>query len=177
MNKTIKGLLIGVAVVIATGAGYFAYAWRSDKVPSTPHLSADALFNASFKDMSGQTQPLAQWRGKVVIVNFWATWCPPCRTEIPAFIKLQDKYGKQGLVFVGIAIDQKDKVQAFADDVGINYPSLLGELDAIELAKVSGNRLSGLPYTAVVNRQGSIVATELGGVTEAKLEPIIKSLL
>ena len=112
-----------------------------------------------------------------MIVNFWATWCPPCRKEIPEFIKLQEKYGQQGLIFIGIAIDQKDKVQAYSDEMGVNYPILLGELEAIELSKRAGNRLSGLPYTAIIDRSGKIVGSEVGGLTEAKLDALIKPLL
>jgi thiol-disulfide isomerase/thioredoxin len=112
-----------------------------------------------------------------MVVNFWATWCPPCRAEMPEFVKLQTKYKTNGLVFVGIAIDQKDKVIAFADEIGVNYPVLLGELGAVELTRNLGNRLGGLPYTVIVDRSGHIVATEMGELSKARLEPVIKSLL
>ncbi len=141
-------------------------------------LAALSPAAADFKltDSDGKVHRLADYRGKWVIVNFWATWCAPCLEEIPEFIKLQEKYGKQGLQFVGIAIDQKDKVEAFAEQNGINYPVLAGEADAIDLSRKAGNRLGALPYTLIIDRAGQVVATELGGLTEAKLEAVIKPL-
>lgn len=180
MKASHKALIAGVLAAVVLGGGYFVYsAQRSEPgaAPEIPAASTDALFAARYPDLNGQLQPMTQWRGKVLVVNFWAAWCPPCRTEIPEFIKLQDKYGKQGLMFVGIALDQKDKVQAFADEVGINYPVLLGEESAAEVARSAGNRLSGLPYTVIVGRDGQIVASKVGGATSAQLEPIIKPLL
>lgn len=174
-------LLATIITIAATGGGLYACSPKSDTPPATVTSvqpdAATALFDARFNDLNGKMQPLSQWRGKVVIVNFWATWCPPCREEIPEFIKMQEKYGKQGLVFVGIAIDQKDKVQAYADQMGINYPILLGELEAIDLTKRAGNRLGGLPYTVIIDRHGKIAASEIGGLTQAKLDTLIKPLL
>lgn len=173
-------LLASIILVIATASGLSACSKKNDVPPAAVAAQPDAaaaLFEARFKDLNGNEQALSQWRGKVLIVNFWATWCPPCREEIPAFIKLQDIYGKQGLTFVGIAIDQKDKVQAYADEMGINYPVLMGELEAIDLAKRAGNRLGGLPYTVIIDRNGKIAAGEIGGLTQAKLEALIKPLL
>ena len=112
-----------------------------------------------------------------MVVNFWATWCPPCIAEIPEFIKLQKKYGKQGVQFIGIAIDQKSKVQSFAAEVGMNYPVLLGDLAGIDLARRIGNVEGGLPYTVIVERSGKIVTTQLGTLSTDKLEGIIKPLL
>lgn len=113
----------------------------------------------------------------MLIVNFWATWCPPCRVEIPQFIKVQEKYRSRGLVLVGVAMDKKDAVRAYADEIGINYPVLLGDLEAMELSRKAGNRFGALPFTLIIDRTGRIIATELGGLTQAKLEPIIGPLL
>lgn len=180
MKITKKTLIASLVAAVVVGVGVFAYSLKNSTPPATSAVQPDAssaLFNASFNDLSGKKQPLSQWRGKVLVINFWATWCPPCRTEIPEFIKLQDKYGKQGLVFLGIAIDQKDKVQAFSDEIGINYPVLLGELEAIALSKQAGNRLGGLPYTLIVDRSGKITATLIGGITQEKLDHLLTPLL
>lgn len=135
------------------------------------------IFAASFPDLEGKTQPLKQWQGKILVLNFWAPWCPPCRAEIPDFIKLQEQYRAQDVIFVGLALDQKDKVQAFVDEMGVNYPILLGESDAAELGKLAGNRLGGLPFTAIFAKNGSIVSTVSGELKREQLESTLKSLL
>ena len=113
----------------------------------------------------------------MLVVNFWATWCAPCREEIPEFIKLQDKLRDRGLVFVGIAVEPPDNVRDYSKEVGINYPILVGELDAIELSKKAGNVLSGLPFTAILDRNGQIVGTKAGRLTQLELESVVIPLL
>lgn len=182
MNKAKKiGVTLAVAVA-AAASGYGAYLWQQPREPQNPHGNTvaspeNALFQAAFPDLDGRTQPLAQWRGRVLVLNFWATWCPPCRKEMPEFVQLQKEYGAKGLTFVGIAVDDKAKVQAFADELGVNYPILLGQMDAIELARQLGNRLGGLPFTVIVDPQGRIAATELGGLDREKLLHILNPLL
>lgn len=175
MPKT-KLLLIAAGAIIALVAAYFAVPKQPKQVASQ-EISAEPVFAASFRDLDDKPQPLQQWRGKVVVLNFWAPWCPPCREEMPGFISLQDKYRERGLVFVGVALDEKIKVQAFADEIGVNYPILLGEMDAVDLAKKIGNRLGGLPFTVVIDRNGGIVASAVGGLTLARLEKIVLPLL
>ncbi|MBA2351430.1 MAG: TlpA family protein disulfide reductase [Burkholderiales bacterium] len=180
MTRTRAAWLILLVAIVAAAAGYFAATWRGSQPSSSTsgsgQPSSAPIFAATLPDLNGNQQKIEQWRGKVLVINFWATWCPPCLEEIPEFVKLQNKYGKQGLQFVGIAIDQKDKVETFADQNGVNYPVLIGEADAIDLSRKAGNRLGALPYTLIMNRAGQVVATELGGLTEAKLERIIKAL-
>ena len=176
MPKT-KLLLIAAGAVIALAAVYFAVPQKPEQAAASQEISAEPVFAASFMDLDDKLQPLKQWHGKVVVLNFWAPWCPPCREEIPDFIKLQDKYGERGLVFIGMALDEKIKVQAFADEMGVNYPILLGEMEAVDLARKIGNRLGGLPFTVVIDRSGRIVASEVGGLTMARLEKIVLPLL
>src|SRR3981081_2848901 len=95
--------------------------------------AATALLSVSLPDTSGQQQSLGQWRGKVVVVNFWATWCAPCREEMPEFVKIQRELGPRGLQFVGIAIDQAEKVEQFARELDLNYPALIGGFGAVEV--------------------------------------------
>ena len=111
------------------------------------------------------------------MVNFWATWCAPCREEIPGFVSLQERYGSRGLRFVGIAIDQPDKVAEFAREFHINYPLLMGGLETMDLLRQSGNRAGVLPYTLVIDRLGNLISREPGGLKEARLEGIIQPLL
>ncbi len=172
---------ITTAAIAITIVGMVAYYFYSTKVPAPagtiPPEAALSIAQASFYDLNERVQPLAQWKGKVMVVNFWATWCPPCLAEIPEFIQLQKQYEKQGVQFIGIAIDQKSKVQAYAKEVGMNYPVLLGDLAGIDLARRIGNPQGGLPYTVIVDRNGNIVTTQLGAISHEKLEAILKPLL
>ena len=131
----------------------------------------------SLPDQDGVTRKLSEWDGKVLVVNFWATWCPPCRKETPAFVELQDKYGDKGLQFIGVAIDEKDNVEDFADTYGVNYPMLLGDLEAIKTSKAYGNRFGTLPYTVIVDRQGKISFIQRGELLKTTAEEKIKALL
>lgn len=135
------------------------------------------VWSAKLADLAGNEQSFGQWQGKVLVLNFWAPWCPPCRKEMPGFIRLQEKYAGQGLQFVGVALDEADKVQAFMDEIGVNYPVLMGEMDAVMLGRAAGNRLGGLPYTLVLDKQGTPIATLTGGIDEARLEELVKPLL
>ena len=112
-----------------------------------------------------------------MVVNFWATWCTPCQEEIPEFIEAQEKFRDQGLLFVGIALDQADKVKMFSHEFGINYPVLVGSMNTWSLAQAAGNRMSVLPYTVVINRSGEIVETYIGRVNLKKLEKLVIPLL
>ncbi len=129
------------------------------------------------KDIEGKTRNMAEWDGKVLLVNFWATWCPPCKKEIPAFIELQEQYGTQGFQVIGLAIDDEESVRDYADTMGINYPIMAAELKAMEIARIYGNRVNALPFTAFVDREGKIIQTRPGEISKIYAEKIIKKLL
>ncbi len=112
-----------------------------------------------------------------MVINFWASWCEPCRKEIPEFIEFQEKFRTDGLVFVGIAVDQKERAAAFSKEIGINYPVLVGDLRAMALAEAAGNRQGALPFTVVIDRSGKIIGTKLGSLSPSKLESMVKPLL
>lgn len=172
MNRRRQWLVVAGVAVAAGAAGAVVHLWRAaDDAPAAP------LYALRLPDLAGRIQDLNQWHGKVLVVNFWATWCAPCREEIPIFVSLQEKYGARGLQLVGIAIDQRDKVQAFAREFRINYAVLLGGLETIDLSRQIGNRVGALPFTVVLDREGRIVNRELGKVKEATLERLVLSLL
>jgi len=128
-------------------------------------------------DLSGRTRHISEWNGKVVTVNFWATWCPPCLHEIPELIALQDEYREQGLEVIGIALQRPEEVVDFAEELGINYTVLAGEMAVAAIAESYGNRIGALPYTAVFDRQGKIAFVKPGPVTGAEVEQVIAPLL
>jgi thiol-disulfide isomerase/thioredoxin len=162
-------LVIVAASALAIGVGVALW----DRTPQ----AADTLFALALPDLEGKTQQLAQWRGKVVVVNFWATWCEPCREEMPEFVRAQQEFGPKGLQFVGIAVDQADKAAGFARELNVNYPVLIGGYEAMELSKGLGNRLVALPFTVVIDRQGNVAHTQLGPLKKAQLRSIISKLI
>jgi thiol-disulfide isomerase/thioredoxin len=175
MNKVSRWVAAVAIALAAAGAGVYFGILDREGEPS-PQAAA-ALAGLSLPDPAGKEQPLAQWRGKVMVVNFWATWCAPCREEMPEFIKAQSEYGAKGLQFVGIAVDQADKIDQFAKEIGLNYPTLVGGFGAMELSKSLGNSVMALPFTVVVDRKGAIVHTQLGVLKPDKLASLVRQLL
>lgn len=169
-----------VAAGLATTAwivGQRAPDTSSARMGATAEVDMSGVWDTTLPDLAQQPQPLQQWLGKVTVLNFWAPWCPPCRKEIPGFIRLQQRLGSQGLQIVGVALDEPDKVRAYVNETGMDYPILLGGLDAVKLGQAAGNRLGGLPYTVVFDRRGNAVATLVGAVAEDRLEVLVRPLL
>jgi thiol-disulfide isomerase/thioredoxin len=170
-------LFAAVAIVSAAGGAAYYLGYGKGGADPSPQAVAERIYAARLADLGGSIQPLEQWRGRVLVVNFWATWCAPCREEIPGFVRLQQRHGARGLVFVGIAIDQPGKVADFAREFGINYPLLIGGVETLELLRQAGNRLAVLPYTVVIDRKGNVVSREPGGLKEGRLEGLVEPLL
>ena len=159
--------------------GLFLMAGASVAAEMEALPSADPVFAATLADFDGKPVPLAELKGKLVVLNFWATWCGPCRTEIPHLIEGQEKYGPRGVVFMGAAVeDNADSVRDFGKAYGINYPvAMAGKDQGIALLRALGNKIAGLPFTLVLDRQGNIVATKRGIMTPAFLQKTLDPLL
>lgn len=164
-------VLLGVGAA-AAAAGVLFGPGLSD----TPG-AADALRSATLTDLAGKTRRLSEWDGRILVVNFWATWCPPCREEIPALVRVRDKLQASGVEFVGIAIDQAAKVVEFARNVQISYPLLLADAGGLELMRKLGNPSGGLPFTMVLDRKGAIAHRNLGAVTQQTMEDQLRPML
>jgi thiol-disulfide isomerase/thioredoxin len=144
----------------------------------TPVCKAESQANLDFtvKDMNGANVRLADYKGKVILVNFWATWCPPCKAEIPGFIALQDQYRDQGLVILGISgDDDPETLRAFASEWKINYPMIVGR-DEHELLDAYGP-IYGYPISVLVGRDGAVCGKHIGPATKEQFEREIKALL
>jgi len=144
----------------------------------TPVCKAESQANLDFtvRDMNGANVRLADYKGKVILVNFWATWCPPCKAEIPGFIALQDQYKDQGLVILGISgDDDPETLRAFASEWKINYPMIVGR-DEHELLDAYGP-IYGYPISVIVGRDGAVCGKHIGPATKEQFEREIKALL
>jgi thiol-disulfide isomerase/thioredoxin len=169
-------IALGLAGAAALGGGIF-YGRSRQAAGAAASEGAATLLALSLPDLAGKQEPFAQWRGKLLVVNFWATWCVPCREEMPEFVRAQKEFGAKGLQFVGIAVDEGEKVRRFAEEIGLNYPALIGGYGAMELSRTLGNRLMALPFTVIVSRQGTIAHTQLGPLKSDQLRSMVTKLI
>jgi len=178
----IKHIVYVALFIVGMYGGNEAVNWFRATQLKEVEQEASTHFNThaerfSLNDLNGVSHRSEEWQGKILVVNFWATWCPPCRKETPMFVELQELYAAKGLQFLGIAIDDLEQVKDFVDTYAVNYPILIGNDDAIELAKKYGNRFGALPYTVIINRQGTIVHAQAGEMERKKTENILRNLL
>jgi len=181
MSATLKNLLLLVVAVLALAGGYWTAQTLRPAVQvkeTTPSYGGGTMIDFSLPDLADKKHALSEWRGKVIVLNFWATWCPPCREEIPLFIALQQRYGSAGVQMLGVATaDNKESVAAYRHSIGMNYPTLIGDDDAMDVMVHYGNRQGSIPYTVIINREGVIVARKLGAFDQADLMRVITPLL
>ena len=167
-----EALILGAAGIAATAAGFLV----GPLLLQLGGKSRSAIASASFPDLTGRVRSLSEWNDRILVCNFWATWCGPCREEIPLLIEIRGKMRSLGVEVVGIAIDNAAKVQQYAANFSIPYPVLLAEGDGLDLMRRLGNSSGGLPYTVVVARSGDIVATKLGAYKPGELDQVLRPL-
>jgi thiol-disulfide isomerase/thioredoxin len=182
-----KILLIAVAGTLGIGVAIFGKQWwngagdlepiflSQDKAEAPDRL--DRLPELRLREIDGGEVSSDLWAGKVVVLNFWATWCPPCLRELPLFDELQRMYSKDHLQIVGIAVDDEPNVEAFLLKHPVGFPILLGDADAIEISQRLGNRLQGLPFTVIFDRRGKRVYARTGEMTRDSLSEYLEPLL
>lgn len=197
MDKRQLIIVIFVIAIIAAVAGFYAQQWwytggtlvlvnnvgqnnPDDNSENSPLGNSKAKIKRpefSLMDLNNKSRSVSEWDGKVILINFWATWCPPCVREVPTLDKLNTDFKDKGFVVIGIAIDSLNAVTDFVDPLDLKYPILLAEQQGIELSQAYGNRLGILPFTIIVDRQGFIALKHRGEITYDQVVELIKPLL
>jgi peroxiredoxin len=154
----------GAALALGAGVAWWRIAGRG-----SPSSDADALFALTFDDADGVAQPLARWRGTLLVVNFWATWCAPCVDEMPELNRVRAEYRSRGVEVIGIGIDSRERIHAFRERHGIGFPLLVAGVGGGELARRLGSSASVLPYTLLVTPDGTIAQRRVGRIQEHEL--------
>ena len=180
-GKIGRGLCAGV-IYTALGIGANpALADPALRALATGEMAGVALLEAplavpdvAFAAPDGTDRRLADWRGEVVVLNFWATWCAPCRREMPLLQALHNERDDTGLAIVGIAIDRREDVQSYIAEAGISYPILSGEADAMAVADLFGLDGLGLPFSVLVGADGSVLTVHVGEVTRDQLAEMVR---
>ncbi|MEW5880462.1 MAG: TlpA disulfide reductase family protein [Pseudomonadota bacterium] len=172
----IRTLLAVIAVAAIAGGAGAGVAWLRI-APQPAPADATALFASTFDDADGRPQAIAQWKGRPLVVNFWATWCPPCVEEMPDLQRVRDEYRTRGAEIVGVGIDNAVKIREFRDRLGITLPLLVAGVGGTELARDLGNAAGVLPYTVLVAPDGKVVQRKIGQVKPAELRAWLDATL
>ncbi|MBI3171988.1 MAG: TlpA family protein disulfide reductase [Hydrocarboniphaga effusa] len=173
---SLRGSLALLALCLASAAGGIsAYRfWQAGQTAAAPvEIRPDLQFN----DLSGAPHKLSEWNGKLLLLNFWATWCTPCLKEIPQLIEAQKTHAARGLQVVGLALDKPEAVRQFRDRFGINYPLMVGETDIVSGMDALGDTLGAFPFSVLIAPDGRILDRNWGDLSHEELEELLGKYL
>ncbi|MCU0977362.1 MAG: TlpA family protein disulfide reductase [Steroidobacteraceae bacterium] len=170
-------------VAMAAIAGLAGY-WMSARQPAPEAVPPSAaarqvpaeLPDFTLADAAGQPRSIREWSGKSLIINFWATWCPPCRRELPLLNRLHADHADEGFQVIGVAVDFREDVLAFMQETPIDYPMLIGEQDGLDAARALGMENLGFPFTVFTDRRGRVVTVHVGELHAPQAEAILSAV-
>ena len=165
-------LAVGALALIGAPIAYLLGTRKGDLAAR----AAERLYAMSLQDAAGHQQPLMQWRGKYLVVNFWATWCAPCVEEMPQLDQLQRRFAPRNVAILGIGIETRERVQRFRDRLGLQLPLLAGGYDAMSLARDFGDNQEVLPYTVLLSTKGRLLRSRAGALRPGELESWLAAL-
>ena len=175
-------MLIFATALLALMAGALFYAARIpvevEAPPSPQPVRIEAVTHPEFTlpDLEGTSRELSEWDGKYRLLNFWATWCAPCRREIPLLKAFQEQHGENDFQILGIAVDYPEQVASYAEEAQFNYPILVGQQDAMAVAESSGIEFIGMPFTMFVAKDGEYVGAYIGELHQSHLDDVVAIL-
>jgi len=177
MNRNFVVVLL-LAGLIAAGIAVYVFQNQQQEIEVQPLAEVPTpvvveRLDFSLPDLDGNVRKLSDWDGKARLVNFWATWCAPCRREIPLLKRTQETHAGNNLQIIGIAVDFLEPVQTYAEEIDFNYPILVGQEDAMAAAEASGLEFIGMPFTMVVAPGGELLKTHIGEIVESHIEKIL----
>ena len=171
-------VLIYVSVAaVALIAGALIAQYVQPPQPTATTAATSSVLDHSLLDLAGSRRPLREWQGRVLFINFWATWCAPCREEIPHIQKARERYKNRNFEVIGIAIDERKPVVEYRDEFEIEYPLLLAVEDPIALLNAFGNEQGALPHSVVLGSTGNVLATHTGPLLPDQLTALIEAHL
>ncbi|HJV25117.1 MAG TPA: TlpA disulfide reductase family protein [Aromatoleum sp.] len=178
MKRSGTALLVAAVAALSAFAGYWTqHRVQSDGASGVTAEQGAPILALTLPDADNRPQALDQWRGKVLVVNFWATWCPPCLRELPEFSDVARRHADQPVQFVGISIDRLENVRHFVSITQIPYPLLIGSPETVDLTVPLGNTAHALPFTAIFDRAGTLRFVKLGTLNADELAGKIRALL
>ncbi len=189
MNALRNWLPLALIAFVAGGAGYWLLdRLQSSATPATGAVTAPAALSRtdligqrrpdfSLPDLEGRMRDLGEWDGQVVLVNFWASWCPPCRKEMPGFNRVHARLRDRGFQIVGVAIEDPEAARTFVEEIDVEYPILHGRGAANAISQAFGNRMGALPFSVLIDRGGAMRFFRAGELSEEQLAAEAERLL